>query len=287
LKIYMMWDMEGTSGLFTREQTWYWEPGVRPHVAAEGRGLLMADVSSACQAALDAGADEVIVCDTHHGGGNLVVSQMPVDPRITYHGRYAGVQDGQLRWMPGLDASVDLFMLPGHHAKEGTPGAFLPHTVTSREWADFRINGRSVGEIGIESCFAGHWDVPFGLVSGDTAGCDETREQFPWVVNAEVKRPLGRDQCIGLDAMAGRLLVAEKVAEAIELCRAGRLQPFKPKLPMTIAIEMRTLEQADKACKRPGVRRVDNLTIEAEVARQCDVTKWIRDVGLDMPASAA
>jgi D-aminopeptidase len=102
-----------------------------------------------------------------------------------------------------------------------------------------------------------------------------------------VKRPLGRDQCIGLDAVAGRLLVAEKVAEAIELCRAGRLQPFKPKLPMTIAIEMRTIEQADTACKRPGVRRVDDLTIEAEVARQCDVTKWIRDVGLDMPASAA
>jgi hypothetical protein len=30
LKIFMHWDMEGTSGLFTREQVWYWEKGVRP-----------------------------------------------------------------------------------------------------------------------------------------------------------------------------------------------------------------------------------------------------------------
>ena len=102
MKVYMLWDMEGVSGLFTREQCWYWEPGAPPHVVAEGRGLLMEDVTSACAAALAAGADEVIVCDTHHGGGNLVVDQLPADPRITYYGRSVGYQDGRLRWMPGL-----------------------------------------------------------------------------------------------------------------------------------------------------------------------------------------
>ena len=24
LKIFVLWDMEGTSGVFTREQAWYW-----------------------------------------------------------------------------------------------------------------------------------------------------------------------------------------------------------------------------------------------------------------------
>jgi D-amino peptidase len=282
VKIYMLWDMEGASGLFTREQTWYWEPGVRPHVAAEGRGLLMSDVRSACAAALAAGADQVVVCDTHHGGGNLVVDQMPADPRIVYHGRSVGIEDGRRRWMPGLDASVDLFMLPGHHAMEGTPGAFLPHTVSSRDWADVRINGHSVGEIGLEACFAGHWNVPLALVQGDSVACAEAREQYPWVVTAEVKRPLGRDQCVGLEPEAGRRLTAEKIGEAIELGRAGRLQPFKPTLPMTVAIELRTIEQADQAAGRPGVRRVDDLIVEAAVERQCDVLKWIRGVGLDM-----
>ncbi len=37
LKIFLHWDMEGTSGLFPREQVWYWEKGVRPEMAQEGR----------------------------------------------------------------------------------------------------------------------------------------------------------------------------------------------------------------------------------------------------------
>jgi D-amino peptidase len=286
MKVYMLWDMEGVSGLFTREQCWYWEPGARPHVAAEGRGLLMADVKSACAAALAAGADEVIVCDTHHGGGNLVVDQLPVDPRVTYHGRSVGSEDGRRRWMPGLDASVDCFLLPGHHAKEGTPGAFLPHTAWSKQLADFRINGRSVGEIGIESCFAGHWDVPFALVQGDAALCAEAREQFPGVVTAEVKRAIGRDQCLGPDPAAARRLTAQKIAEAIALTRAGKLSPFKPKLPMTVTVELRTIELAETLAQRPGVRLIPPLTVEAELDRQCDVVKWFKGAGLDMTPPA-
>ena len=82
MKLYMHWDMEGTSGLFTRGQVWFWEEGVRPAMAEEGRRLLMADVNSATAAALQAGADRVIVCDTHHGGGNILIPEMLADPRV-------------------------------------------------------------------------------------------------------------------------------------------------------------------------------------------------------------
>src|SRR5512142_1988924 len=84
LKIFMHWDMEGTSGLFTREHTWYKEKGVRPEIAEEGIKLLIADVNSAAEAALKAGVDRLIVCDTHGGGGNFRPKEMLADPRITY-----------------------------------------------------------------------------------------------------------------------------------------------------------------------------------------------------------
>ena len=74
MRIFMHWDMEGVSGLFTREHVWFWEEGVRGHIAEEGRRLLMADMGSAAAAALGAGADHVIVCDTHHGGRNIRVA---------------------------------------------------------------------------------------------------------------------------------------------------------------------------------------------------------------------
>ena len=102
MKVYLHWDMEGVSGLFTREQVWFWEDGVRPEIADEGRRLLMADVNSATAAALEAGADRVIVCDTHHGGGNLLLPEMLADPRVTYHGRSRAVVAGKSRWMPDL-----------------------------------------------------------------------------------------------------------------------------------------------------------------------------------------
>src|SRR5215208_3640455 len=103
MKVYMHWDMEGTSGLFHKDQTWYWFPGVPESTKEEGRQLLMADINSAVAAALDAGADQVIVCDTHHGGGNIRVPEMLQDPRVTYHDHSTRVENGRLRWMPDLD----------------------------------------------------------------------------------------------------------------------------------------------------------------------------------------
>ena len=177
MKLFMLWDMEGVSGIHSREQVWFWEEGVRQEVAAEGRRLLMADINSAAAAALEAGVEELIICDTHGGGGNIVMDQMLADPRITYLGKSRGYQDGKLRWMPGLDETVDGFLVPGHHAMAGTPGAFLPHT-WSLEWADFRLNGQSVGEMGIEACFAGHWDIPAIFAQSDTAACRRADVKF-------------------------------------------------------------------------------------------------------------
>jgi len=220
----MHWDMEGVSGIFEREQVWFWEPGARERKAREGRDLLMADVNSASEAALAAGVDELIVCDTHHGGGNVETERMLKDARITYLWRPSGYQDGKYRWLPGLDHTVDALMLPGHHAKSFTDGAFLPHG-WNLEWADFRINGQSVGEMGMESCYAGHWDVPLILAQGDEAACAEAEEQFPGVVTACVKRALSRDFCTGLDPESARQLTAEKVAEAIAKLRTAKPRP--------------------------------------------------------------
>lgn len=277
----MHWDMEGVSGIFTREHVWYWEKGTRKRIAEEGRQLLIADVNSAAAAALEAGVDELIVCDTHHGGGNIELDRMLSDPRITYLQRARGYQNGEYRWMPGLDETVDALVLPGHHAKAGTKDAFLPHTWTG-EWADFRINGQSVGEMGIEACFAGHWNIPPIMMQGDEAACREAEEQFRGIVTAAVKHAKSHDLCSGLDPDSARRLTAQKVVEAIEKARTGQLKPYKPALPMTVTVQMKAAEAATAAAQRPGVRRVDEYTVEGRVEQQCDVVQWILGTGLDM-----
>lgn len=279
MKIYMLWDMEGVSGLFTREQVWHWEEGVRPHIAEEGRQLLIDDVNSASQAALDAGATELIVSDTHSGGNNIRLERMLKDPRITYHASNFIKMDTVRRWMPGMDETVDGIMLLGHHAKAGTPNAFLPHTWTSA-WADFRINGQSVGEIGIESCFAGHFNVPLVLVQGDDATQREVEDQFPNAVMATVKKAENNDLCTGLSPEAARQITAEKIKESIEQVQKGICTPFQPQLPMTVTAQYTTAEAAERTSDKIGIARKDDVTIETTLEHHCDVVKWILGVGL-------
>jgi len=276
VKIYMHWDMEGVSGIFTREHVWYWEEGTRKHIADEGRQLLMADINSAVKAALEAGADEVIVCDTHHGGGNIELDKMFSDPRIIYH---VTSRDANGRWIPGLDDTVDGLMLMGHHAKAGTKGEFLPHTWTT-EWADFRINDQSVGEMGIEACYAGYWNIPPIMAHGTELACREAEDLFPGIVTAGVKHAKNHDLCSGLSADSAHCLIAQKIAEAIDKARNRKITPYKPALPMTVTIRMKTAELAENASKKPQVQRIDEYTVEGKVERQCDVVKWILGTGL-------
>ncbi len=276
MKVYMHWDMEGVSGLFTKAHAWYWDDGVPEHIADEGCRLLTEDVNSAAAAALEAGADEVIVCDTHHGGGNIILDQAISDPRVTVHGKS---RDAAGRWMPDLDEDIDALMLPGHHAKAGTPDAFLSHT-WSLIWDDFQINGQSVGEMGIEACYAGYWDIPVIMAQGDETACHEAEALFPGAVTAAVKRAESYDLASGLDPESARQLTAERVKEAIANLQQGPPKPYKPSLPMTVIIRMAQVEDADKAMQRPNVRRLDDHTVACDVERQCDVVKWIHGTGL-------
>ncbi|MHB1033813.1 MAG: M55 family metallopeptidase [Pirellulales bacterium] len=280
LKIFMHWDMEGTAGLFLQQQAWYKEKGVDPKVAEEGIKLLIAAVNSAAAAALAAGVDRLIICDTHGGGGNFREKEMLADPRITYLWKSRGYEGKSLRWMPGMNETVDGLMLMGHHAKAGTPNAFLPHTENTT-WADFSINGQSVGEIGIETCFAGYWGVPLILAQGDEAMCKEVQSQFPGAVTACVKRAESFDRATGPDAETARKLTAEKVAEAIRKLRTAKPAPYKPTLPMRVALRYKSESDAESAAKKPGVRRTDAYTVQCEVKRQCDVVKWLTGTGIE------
>ena len=51
---------------------------------------------------------------------------------------------------------------------------------------------------------------------------------------------------------------------------------------MTVTIQMREIEKAEAAALKPGVQRIDDYTVECQVAQQCDVVKWILGTGLDM-----
>jgi len=267
MKIYMLCDMEGVSGLMSLSHTETTNGGGKWRYP-EGRKLMMLDINSAAAAALEAGVDELVVCDTHSAGDNVVWEEMLADPRIRYETPNAGYM------LPSINETFDGLFLLGHHAKAGTPDAFLDHTMSSASIFDVTINGTSVGEMGLETCYAGHWNVPLIMAQGDEACCNEAQEQFPGVVTARVKRAIGRNRASGSAPALARQLTAQKVREAIAVARGKRLKPFKPDLPMRVRVTYCRTDMADAAAARPGIRRVDGRTVEAIVERQCDVWRW-------------
>lgn len=98
-------------------------------------------------------------------------------------------------------------------------------------------------------------------------------------MTACVKRAVSRDLATGPDAEAARRLTAETVADAISTLRSAKPAPYRPTLPMRVAVRMKSERAADAAAKKPGARRVDAYTVQCEVARHCDVVKWITGAG--------
>ena len=56
------------------------------------------------------------------------------------------------------------------------------------------------------------------------------------------------------------------MAYAIRKLGACGCQPFRPALPMTVAIRMTKPQKAEAAAERPGVRRLDEFTVETTTA---------------------
>jgi len=257
VKIYILCDMEGTSGIWRREQV----DSSSPHYQ-QGRELLMGDVNAAVQGVYEGGATEVVVGDTHGGGPNFLIEKM--DPRPRYE------TPSEFSPLPSVTAErFDGLILMCHHAMAGTLNGFLDHTQSSMSWFDYKINGESYGEIGQETAYAGHFGVPLIMVTGDEAACAETQRQFPGAVTVAVKRGQGRSRACCLHPEKAHELIRKGAAEAVR--KAKTLKPFKPSLPITLELTYYRTDMADSAATRAGNERIGPRTIRRVVQSAAEV----------------
>jgi D-amino peptidase len=189
---------------------------------------MAADINACIEGCCRAGATEIIVKDCHAGGFN--VTRAMIDPRADFiDGHTPGIR------FADLDGSDGLILL-GYHAKAGTPGAVCEHTMSSVGWQNAWVNGRSIGEIGIDAYIAGEHGVPVIMVSGDDKACAEGAEWLPWAVMCQVKK--------GFSCNGARMPSFEKTHALITECaekavrNAGNCTPLKPETPVTFKLEL-------------------------------------------------
>ena len=241
MKIFIMTDLEGISGISRKEQVDNSEP-----YALE---RLMADVNAAIRGAFDGGADEVYVEDGHGGGNNFIKELL--DPRaVQTKNAGAGATDM---------TTADAIFLIGAHAMSGTQNAFLDHTQSSIAWHDYFVNGKRCGEIAQEAIYAGAFGVPVVMVSGDFAACAEAREFFGNIRTAVVKYAECRNEAQCLPEEEAERRIYEAAKDALSLI--GKAKPYKVTLPAEIKIEYNRADYCDDAAKWSGAERLDARTL--------------------------
>ncbi|NLA83513.1 MAG: aminopeptidase [Clostridiales bacterium] len=251
MNIMIMTDLERISGVDRIEMVS--EKGTPGHRFALER--LMLDVNAAIEGAFEGGAESVYVVDGH-GGGNNFIKEM-LDQRA--------VQLIGMEWQEKImSGSIDAYMEVGAHAMAGTINGFLDHTQSSKSWYNYIVNGRKCGEIAQGAIFAGAYDVPFVMVSGDEAACVEARAFLGDIECAVVKYGIGRNKARLIDP--DEALEKIKTAARDSLKLAGKIKPYKPLLPLEIILELYRSDMCDELMERcKDIERIDAHTVRKVV----------------------
>ncbi len=257
MKVLISADMEGTCGV----SSWvHVSPPENGGIASQteynrARARMTLEVNAAIAGAYEAGAEEVIVNDSHDGMRNLIADDL--DPRC----RFITGNDKPLGMVQGVDiAGIGAVFYTGYHAKAGTPAAPLAHTWTGFI-NDVRVNGSSTGEFGINSIVAGYFGVPVMLVAGDEKACDQTKawcgEQ---VITVPVKEGISTFSAIHVHPAKAQEMIKEGAIKALKKSNK-RAKPYL--LPETSLIEIDFDHQAraDQAVYIPGVERGGERTV--------------------------
>ena len=222
MKIYIQTDIEGIAGFCFFEN--------RADQSVENfnhrqrmRRLLTNEVNSAVKAAFDAGADEVIVNDSHGTGYNIIFEDL--DPRCRIiHGRNCTGP----HWLPMLEGS-DAMVLVGIHAMGGTPCAITPHSL-------WKVNDGAIymSEASMAAAIAGDMGIPTVFASGDNKIIAEMTEKIPDITSVITKEALSPYQACSLIPATSCQKIYDGVCSAVKNLAA--VKPYRVQGPVKLTL---------------------------------------------------
>lgn len=252
MRVLVSVDMEGIAGVVDGDD-------IRPgHAEYErNRALITAEANAAIRGVHAYSPDaRVLVTEAHAAFRNLLPERLD---------RRAELLRGTPKpWgmMSGLDEETDAVMFIGYHGKAGTPRSVMAHTISGAVISDVRCNGRSLGELGLNTALAAHFGVPAVLAAGDDSVAVEAADVAPGMRSVVVKRALG--------ARAAALLHPDEACDRIErevakaLADRGLVQPLRFDGPVVLEVDVLRTSMAEHALLVPGMQLADGRTLRYE-----------------------
>ncbi len=230
MRILIMCDMEGVSGIVTWDQVGGGKAGY-----PEGRQLYTAEVNAAVRGAAKAGATEIIVIDGHNAGGdwryNSLLKDM-LDPACEYVAHHTWTH-----YREPLEQGADACLMVGYHARNNTPDGVLNHTISPYQCQNLWFNDELVGEIGVNAALCGHYGCPVLLMTGDVAVCREATELLgDGLTTVKVKRGLSKFSARQIAPQRARQMIEEAACQTLQNLSA--VPPYVPASPVTITVEV-------------------------------------------------
>lgn len=274
MRVYISVDMEGVCGVTHSAQC---RPG---HPDYERfRRLMTQEVNAAVEGAVDAGATEALVNDSHFTMTNLVIEDL--HPRASL----ISGSNKLLAQMEGIDDSFDAVFLVGYHQGDGEGDGVINHTLMSATIRRVLLNGEVVDEAGINAAVAGRYGVPVALLTGDDRVTESIARRIEGIEVAPVKRAIDRLSAESLPVVEARRLIRERASAALGRVRDGAIAPVRVATPVRFEIEFRLSSAAHLCTLFPPVERTGPCSIAFEQPTMTEAYRlfW----GLGIVATAA
>ncbi len=254
LKVMVLADMEGVSGVTNGDQVFF----QHPKEYTEGRRWLTADVNAAIAGLKEAGATEIVVVDGH-GSGNSQgpdVLEDEIEAPATVH-----YQDAPFDiYMDSYDPSFDAIVAVGMHAAAGNRAGFLAHTYTGGD-RQYKVNGVPFNESMILAMGASRMKIPVIMVAGDDQLGKEIARHLPWVQYAVVKRAVDSTHAERFPVEEVERRIKEAARRALEKLDQTALPEFPG--PYRFSLTFPTDEQALGAALMKGTElQPDRLSVQ-------------------------
>lgn len=217
MKVLISVDMEGIAGVVAREDVM-----MEGEEYQRARRWMTAEANAAIAGAKDAGANEIVVADSHGYMRNLLIEDLIEDEIV----QIVRGSPRPLGMVNGVDEKCTAAMFIGYHAMEGTENGVLAHSYSGLAVQQMRLNGRAMGELGFNAAICGAFGVPVILVSGDDRLAEEVAEQLPlaatvitkWGVGAYAARNLHPSESCrriraGVEAALGEMIQSATTRE--------------------------------------------------------------------------
>ena len=257
MKLFISADIEGCTGTTLSEETHKSEACYRAFA-----DRMTEEVRAVCEAALEAGADEIVVKDGHGDATNIDIMRMPAGVKLI-----RGKSGHPYNMMFGLDESFDGVLYVGYHSPGGSPESPLSHTSTGNT-NYITLNGQRMSEFLLNSYTAGMLGVPVLFLSGDQGICREAEEMIPAITTVSTKIGCGAST-INQAPDTVIALLKEKTKEALSKdfseCRIDLPEYFE------YEANYKDLKKAYRMSFYPGVNRIDERTNHFETADYMDI----------------